>query len=83
MAEESDAKPEIDFSRAFDGPAPIVNRFVILGTDTFLRLAFLEEEPDRGGIHFRAAVSMSVSDMRALYDTLSEIFGRSEPTEGQ
>ncbi len=58
---------------AFDVPAPLVNRFQLIVSATGARLCFLEETNLRTRTVPRSAVSMSIADLTALRDLITEM----------
>lgn len=59
---------------AFAGPAPLVNRFVLVGNGSNVRLAFMEDDTS-GNPHLRAAVSMPAQDAYNMAQAILGMFG--------
>lgn len=90
MAEEKPTEPKIDdvagLTAAFVGAAPVANRFYLTLTPVSGRLSFVEFPSGVAAPpQYRAAVTLSVSDLVALRDLLNEHLKdvRTLPTEGQ
>lgn len=55
---------------AYEGPAPLVNRFFVSANANFVRISFIEETVPVGAKFFRSAAVMSVADAEELGRTL-------------
>lgn len=73
MADEIKTPPSEEIEIAFDGPAPMANRFYITMMQTVARIAFCEQSPDGTLPRFRSAVSMTVNDMVELNALLTQL----------
>jgi hypothetical protein len=72
VADEEDELVDPGLPVSFEGPAPFVNRMFLSLTPVTGRLAFIEVPVHGGGSpKFRAAVSMTVSDLVELRDLLT------------
>ena len=69
---ETRAVSEQEMQVAFSGPAPLVNKFFIVGCGSMARIAFAEEAPGVGPV-FRSAVSMSVVDLLRLKAAIERV----------
>lgn len=66
---------------AFAGPAPLVNRFVLVGNGANVRLAFMEDDTS-GNPHLRAAVSMPAQDAYNMAQAILSMFAAAPPAPG-
>jgi hypothetical protein len=64
---------------AFSGPAPAANRFFVTIGHPGVRIAFAEEEPGSGRVHFRSAVSLHPVDAIGLRKLLQLMLADLEP----
>jgi hypothetical protein len=71
---------------AFDGPSVFTNKFYITANGPVARVSFCEQVPNSDRLLFRAAVTMTLSDLlqlQALIQTLSANFARAETERAQ
>lgn len=66
---------------AFAGPAPLVNRFVLVGNGANVRLAFMEDDTN-GDPHLRAAVSMPAQDAYNMAQAILSMFANTPVPPG-
>lgn len=85
MAETNAAESDTAGLRAaFDGPAPLANKIYLTLNPVMGRLSFVEFPSEGGGEpKFRAAVSMTVGDLVALRDLLSDMLKDAQQIQAQ
>lgn len=63
-------------------PAPWINRFRVVIGGSFAKIVFLEQSPEGVGTVGRAAVTMTLEDIRALSTTISAVLTEAEAKAG-
>lgn len=69
-----------ELATAYSGPAHYVDKTMVTGQGTSVRLSFIERDPN-GRVHFRAAVVMSVDQMIKLKEVLQRVEDNMEVIE--